>query len=40
MITVELAGRLRAAGLPWSPASGDRFVIAAREMEGDVFGAS
>jgi hypothetical protein len=28
MITVELAERLRAAGLPWSPAPGDRFVLA------------
>ncbi|WP_300015461.1 hypothetical protein [Pseudonocardia sp.] len=37
MITVELATRLRAAGLPWSPASGDRFVIADRDMDGDVF---
>jgi hypothetical protein len=37
MITVELATRLRAAGLPWSPASGDRFVIADRDMDGDLF---
>ncbi len=37
MITVELAARLRAAGLPWSPASGDRFVIADRDMDGEVF---
>lgn len=28
MITVELAGRLRAAGLTWTPAPGDRFVMA------------
>jgi hypothetical protein len=28
MITVELARRLREAGLAWSPAPGDRFVMA------------
>ena len=37
MISVELALRLRAAGLEWAPASGDRFVIPAREMDADVF---
>lgn len=37
MITVELATRLRAAGVAWSPASGDRFVIADRDMDGEVF---
>lgn len=37
MITVELARRLRAAGMVWKPASGDRFVIANRDMDGDVF---
>lgn len=37
MITVELATRLRAAGLPWTPAPGDRFVIADRGMDDDVF---
>ena len=37
MISVELAVRLQAAGLAWSPASGDRFVIADRDMDGDVF---
>ena len=37
MISVELALRLRAAGLRWSPASGDRFVIPGREMDADVF---
>jgi hypothetical protein len=37
MITVELASRLQAAGLVWTPASGDRFVIANRGMDGDVF---
>ena len=28
MITVELARRLREAGLSWTPAPGDRFVMA------------
>jgi hypothetical protein len=37
MITVELAQRLRAAGLEWAPASGDRFVIADRDMDADIF---
>jgi hypothetical protein len=37
VITVELALRLRAAGLEWKPSSGDRFVIPGREMDADVF---
>jgi hypothetical protein len=37
MISVELARRLQAAGLDWAPASGDRFVIADRDMDADVF---
>ena len=37
MISVELALRLRAAGLEWTPGSGDRFVIPGREMDADVF---
>ena len=37
MITVELAKRLHAAGLEWAPASGDRFVIADRGMDAEVF---
>ncbi len=37
MITVELATRLRDAGLPWTPAAGDRFVILSPGMEQDVF---
>jgi hypothetical protein len=37
MISVDLAMRLRAAGLEWTPASGDRFVIPGREMDADVF---
>ncbi|MCO1656043.1 hypothetical protein [Pseudonocardia humida] len=37
MIGVELAERLRAAGLAWTPAPGDRFVIADRGMDDEVF---
>jgi hypothetical protein len=37
MISVELARRLQTAGLDWTPASGDRFVIADRDMDTDVF---
>ena len=37
VITVELARRLRDAGLPWTPAAGDRFVIADRDMDAEVF---
>ena len=37
VISVELALRLRAAGLPWEPASGDRFVIPDRGMDDQVF---
>jgi hypothetical protein len=37
VISVDLALQLRAAGLPWHPASGDRFVIPHRDMDSDVF---
>ncbi len=37
MITVELSRRLADAGLRWHPASGDRFVIAERDMDAQVF---
>jgi hypothetical protein len=37
VISVELARRLRDAGLEWKPAPGDRFVIADRGMDADVF---
>ncbi len=37
MISVELARALRDAGLTWTPASGDRFVISDRGMDSDVF---
>ena len=37
MLTPATARRLRDAGLVWSPSSGDRFVIADRGMDDDVF---
>ena len=37
MISVDLARRLRDGGLKWTPAPGDRFVVADRDMDDDVF---
>jgi hypothetical protein len=37
MVTVALARELRAAGLVWKPASGDRFVVTQPALEGEVF---
>ena len=37
MISVDLARSLRDAGLRWSPAAGDRFVVADRNMDDEVF---
>ena len=37
LLSVDTAGRLRAAGLVWHPAAGDRFVLAGRDMDADVF---
>ncbi len=37
MLSVHLAKRLRAAGLPWAPARGDRFVVPDRDMDDEVF---
>jgi hypothetical protein len=37
MISVGLARRLRDAGLRWDPAPGDRFVVADRDMDDEVF---
>ncbi len=37
MISLSLARALRAAGLRWQPASGDRFVVPDRDMDDDVF---
>ncbi len=37
MITLELAERLREAGLIWSPSAGDRFVVPDRDLDDEVF---
>jgi hypothetical protein len=37
MITRDLAQRLRDAGLRWTPAPGDRFIVPDRDMDDDVF---
>ena len=37
MITIEQAGRLRKAGVLWTPSAGDRFVVPDRDMDEDVF---
>ncbi len=37
MITLDLARRLRDAGLEWDPGAGDRFVVPDRDMDDDVF---
>lgn len=37
MISLDLARRLRDLGLRWDPAPGDRFVVADRAMDDEVF---
>ena len=37
MLTVALAAELRLAGLLWTPAPGDRFVLPDRGMDDEVF---
>ncbi len=37
MITISTARRLRDAGVRWNPADGDRFVVADRDMDDEVF---
>jgi hypothetical protein len=37
VITIEQAGRLRKAGVLWTPSAGDRFVVPDRDMDDDVF---
>lgn len=37
MISVDLARRLRRAGLPWCPASGDVFQIPDRDLDDQLF---
>lgn len=40
MISIELARRLRDAGLRWQPDDGDRFVIPDRNLDNRVFSIS
>ena len=40
MISIELAGALKAAGLLWHPASGDRFALTTGAFDGEVFALS
>jgi hypothetical protein len=37
MISLELARRLRAAGMRWQPGDGDQFVVPDRELDDVVF---
>jgi hypothetical protein len=37
VITVDLARRLKAAGLEWTPASGDRFHVPDRDLDDQTF---
>jgi hypothetical protein len=37
VISVELARALRDAGLTWAPARGDRFIVADKDMDEEVF---
>ncbi len=37
MISVQLARRLRDGGVKWEPAAGDRFVVADRDMDDEIF---
>jgi hypothetical protein len=37
MITRALAEELAAKGLPWEPASGDRFLVPDRDLDEEVF---
>ena len=37
MISLELARRLQRGGVRWDPAPGDRFVVADRDMDDEVF---
>jgi len=37
VISLRLARRLHEAGLRWAPVPGDRFVVADRNMDSDIF---
>jgi len=40
MISLDLARRLGSAGVSWTPASGDRFMIPGRDLDDAVFAIS
>ena len=40
MISLDLASRLERAGVPWTPALGDRFMIPDRDLDDAVFAIS
>ena len=40
MISIDLALRLKEAGVVWTPASGDRFVVLERDMDDLIFAIS
>lgn len=37
MISLDRARDLRAAGIPWTPRSGDQFMIPDRDLDDEVF---
>lgn len=37
MLSIDIALRLKAAGLRWDPVPGDRFVVADRDMDDEIF---
>jgi hypothetical protein len=37
VLSIDLARQLQSAGLSWTPARGDRFVVPDRDMDEDVF---
>jgi hypothetical protein len=37
VLSIDLARRLRNAGVSWTPRRGDRFVVPDRDMDDDVF---
>lgn len=37
MLTLDIAKRLHTAGLTWSPARGDRFIVPGKDMDDEVF---
>lgn len=37
MLSLALAQQLKTAGLAWTPAAGDRFIVPVTDMEEDVF---